>query len=506
MSASPTDTAEPPAGNPDVIAETPRHRRLRRLAAPAAGALLGAALFAVGFRGILDDGHITMAYAQNLAEHFHWGLTPYQTSNTATSPLNVWGIAIGILLTGSGTIGVGLVLVASTTATAGWLSVIARRVGLPTVVLPAVAVALLVTSPLFASTLGMETFLSIAVLVGVARYAVAGRRVATGVMCGVAVLARPDMAIPAAVLAIVLLVIGSQRKIRTILTVIGVAAVTALPWHVISWIFLGGFIPDTYAIKSAAGSFANGETFFTGPVSLFTTWTHAIILTAIPIIVALAGLVWWALRRSPRPPGARIAVAFAAAGIGHWAAFAVVGVPPYHWYYCPVVGLLSLSAAVTVCALPWRPGVAVAALFVGLCAGYQLTGPVPWVEPVIYGNWGTPAEYAAMGTGVGQELPKGATVGGYGEVGALAYYCQCQVVGDPFADRAFAQQIIDQRYQKAGRIGRMFLDFNYLFHHQPPAPARPDYQLVYTPGPGPGWRVDGPLTGEGHIQLVRVSK
>jgi hypothetical protein len=374
--------------------------------------------------------------------------------------------------------------------------VIARRVGLPTVALPAVAVALLVTSPLFASTLGMETFLSIAVLVGVARYAVAGRTVATGLMCGLAVLARPDLAVPAAVLAIVLLVIGAERKIRTALTVAGVAAATALPWHLVSWVVLGGFIPDTYAIKSAAGSFAGGETFLTGPIGIANQWARATVLIAVPMAVALAGLVWWALRRAPRPPAARVAVAFAVAGIGHWAAFAAVGVPPYHWYYCPVVGLLCISGAVTVCALPWRPAVPVAALFVGLCAGYQLSGPVPWVAPVIYGNWGTADQYEAMARAIGDEVPK------FGEVGALAYYCDCNVVGDPFADRAFAQQIIDERHLKAGPVGRLLLHLNYLFHHRPPAPTRADYQLVYTSGPGPGWRVDGPLRGQAHIQLV----
>ncbi|WP_236791862.1 hypothetical protein [Amycolatopsis sp. GM8] len=479
----------------------PGRRWSRRLYPAAVGAALGLGLFAVGFRGILDDGHITMAYAQNLAEHFHWGLTRYRTSNTATSPLNVWLIALGILITGSGTVGVGLVLVGSTTATAVWLSAVARRAGLSPLVLPALAVGMLVTSPLFASTIGMETFLSIAVLTGVARYAMAGRPVATGLLCGFAVLTRPDLAVPAAVLALGLLVLASTCKVQTTGVVVGVGLATVLPWHLLSWVVLGGAVPDTYAIKSAAGSFAGGDTFFTGPWHMIHAWTHATLLVAVPLVVALAGVAWWALSR-PRPAAARLAFAFAAAGVAHWLAYAAVGVPPYHWYYCPAVGLLCVSAAVTVTALGSRIAVLATVLFIGLTAGSQLAGPVPWVEPVIYGNWGTPAQYAAMGRAVGTEVPKGAPVAGYGEVGALAYYCDCDVVNDPFADRASAAPIIADRYEKAGRLGRWLLDLNYAFNDRRQPPTRPQYQLVYTRGPGPGWRVDGPAIGQGHIELV----
>src|SRR5688500_9720626 len=101
----------------------------------------------------------------------------YRSSNTATSPMNVWLLALGILITHSGTVAVGLVLIASTAATAWWLSPISRRFGLPSLVAPTVAVAALVASPLFASTVGMETFLGVAMLTGVARYALDGHRV-----------------------------------------------------------------------------------------------------------------------------------------------------------------------------------------------------------------------------------------------------------------------------------------------------------------------------------------
>ena len=57
-------------------------------------------------------------------------------------------------------------------------------------------------SPLLVSTIGLETYLGVTALVGVARYAVAGRPLATGVLCGLAVLTRPDLAVPAGVLVL----------------------------------------------------------------------------------------------------------------------------------------------------------------------------------------------------------------------------------------------------------------------------------------------------------------
>jgi hypothetical protein len=67
--------------------------------AVALGAAAGVLLFLVASRSILDYGHITMAYAGNLAGHWHWGLTQFRGSNTATSPLNVWLLAVGIFVT-----------------------------------------------------------------------------------------------------------------------------------------------------------------------------------------------------------------------------------------------------------------------------------------------------------------------------------------------------------------------------------------------------------------------
>ena len=111
-----------------------------------------------------------------------------------------------------------------------------------------------------------------------------------------------------------------------------------------------------------------------------------------------------------------------------------------------------------------------------------------------------------MARDVGQFVPRGQTVGSFGEIGVVAYHCQCDII-DPLSDRAAAEDLITARYAKAGPIGRRLLDLNYLFNHDRALPKTAlDFQLTWTQGPGPGWRVDGPLTGQGHIELQRLPR
>jgi hypothetical protein len=477
--------------------------------AAAGGALAGALLFLVAHRGILDDGYITLSYAKTLAYHGSWGLTEFRTANTATSPLNVWLLALGTLVTGRPIVALGLVLIMSTAMTAGWLSTIAARVGVGRWLLPGVAVGLLVVNPLFASTVGMETYLGVAVLVGVARFALDRRLAPTGVLCGLAVLTRPDLAVPAGVLVAGLLLLQTPRRLRTVGMVAGVAALVALPWHVFSWFVLGGFIPDTFAIKTAAGQFAAGETFATGPYFMAHMWTRAFLLIALPVVVGLVAMIWCGVAwwRGTLTVAGRVTLAFGAAGVGHYGAYALVGVPPYHWYYTPSVGMLTVCAAIAAASAAaaahraFSPVLVTAGVLIGLTAGTQLAVALPWDKPVIYGNWATSQGYAAVGHGVGRAVPRGETVGGFGEIGTVAFFCECDII-DPFTDRSKAMEIVRERQAKAGPVMRALLAVNYAHLDEPP-PTRIDHQLEYAEGEGPGWRTVGPGRGVGHIWLSR---
>ena len=237
----------------------------------AVGGLLGGLLFLVAYKGMPDDSYITLDYARNVVEHGHWGLTPFRDANSATSPLNVWLLAGGILVTGRPVVAAGLVLVLTTAAMAVWAAQLAGDLGLRRAVVAVLTVGLVVSSPIFASVVGMESFLVAALLVAVVRYATARRVVATGIVTGLAVLTRPDLALPAVVLVAVLFVAAAPRRPRQAVLAVGVGALVTLPWHIWSWFVLGSFVPDSLIIKTG-GAFPNGEVFGNGPLFMAERW------------------------------------------------------------------------------------------------------------------------------------------------------------------------------------------------------------------------------------------
>ncbi len=85
-----------------------------------------------------------------------WGLIPGETANSATSPLNVWLIAVGAFVTRQPAVAVGLVLMASLAAAGYWSAQLGRMLGLSRW-FPVIVLALLATSPLLVSTVGLET-------------------------------------------------------------------------------------------------------------------------------------------------------------------------------------------------------------------------------------------------------------------------------------------------------------------------------------------------------------
>ncbi len=106
-----------------------------------------------------------------------------------------------------------------------------------------------------------------------------------------------------------------------------------------------------------------------------------------------AAVARWGTFRPELAPAA----ALGAAGIAYYAVYAVLGVPPYRWYYVPTLVALSTSLVVLLGAalrggrLPRRalavPGLAVVACFaVGMLAA-DVRGGAPWRVPPIFGIW-----------------------------------------------------------------------------------------------------------------------
>jgi len=455
----------------------------------AAGGLLGALLFLVAYRGMPDDSYITLDYARNVVEYGHWGLTPYRDANSATSPLNVWLLAAGIFVTGRPAVAVGLVLVATTALTAVWTARLGRSVGVRPPVVAGLTVGLLVTSPIFAAVVGMESFLVAATLVGVARYAADRRAVPAGIVTGLAVLTRPDLALPAVVLVAVLFLARAPRAWRGALLAVAVGVLVTLPWHVWSWFVLGSFVPDSLIIKTS-GSFPGGEVFGNGPLFMAERWPIPMLVVGVVVgvgaVSVLASAVRWIRGRDRLLD--RVVVAAGLAGVAHYAAYAAMGVSSYIWYYCPSLALLTLCAAVGAADLGTRVTGAVVtglALVAGVAVGNQVALGVPWPHPAVFGNWASAADYIAAGTQLGRDVPPGQSILAPGEIGTLAFGCRCDLV-DQFSDRARLMSIVDSRLAAAGPVEGFLLRLNFRHAERLPVEA-PDRILTYETGTGPGY-------------------
>jgi hypothetical protein len=156
---------------------------IRSLGRTAGVAVAATAVYLLVSRALIDDAYITMAYARNLAFHLHWGMIADETANSATSPLNVILLGAITAVVRDGVVAVGVLFVASAVLAAHWLAELAADTRLNPA-LPAVAVGTLLVNPLLLSTVGLEPYLTAALLAGLLRYGVARRPVAFGVLAG----------------------------------------------------------------------------------------------------------------------------------------------------------------------------------------------------------------------------------------------------------------------------------------------------------------------------------
>lgn len=466
---------------------------------PAAAALLAAAAFALVRGALIDDAHITLAYVRTLALHGEWGVSPGLPANTATSPLNVLLQAAVTLVVRDAVLAAGIVLAGLMALLTHWTAATARALGLHgwTAALPA---PLLPANPLLLSTVGLETYLAVTLLAGLAHAAVTGRARTAGVLCALLVLTRPDLVVVAVLAAVG--VPALRRRWR----VVGAAAfLVAAPWYLFSWVVLGSFVPDTLLWKVGDSWGRDHVTFANGLTVHARVFPVATVLALLPAVAGVVGgLAWVAVRRRGR---AAVTVLGLGAAV-HAAAFVVIGTAPYHWYYGPAAGALVRPvrrggpvprAVATLSVATSTLLTAVLAVLAVSSTAFDVGHGVPWRLAPISTNHATAAEYARVAAGLH------GTVVSAGELGALAYFCdeRC-TIDDPLSERAPMLTRIAARRAGAGPVASLLHDVNYLFLR--PAPyERGTTRLVHRRGHHPdGVDVGTPWAGAGNLVVVPV--
>ncbi|GAA4743758.1 glycosyltransferase family 87 protein [Actinomycetospora chibensis] len=437
-------------------------RGFRRWAPALLGAVFGVVLTGIAHQALLDDAFITLSYARNLAEHGCWCVTPDLASNTATSPLWVVLLALPMLVLppvpALGIVSAGLMAVISTA-----VSGLARRWGWSAWAGP-VAAALLASSPTTQAAFGLESLLAVAVLTVAAHEVAVGRPVGVGIASGALLLVRPDLGV-VAILAVAL-------TGRRVLVAVTAAALTVLPWLVVSLLRFGTVLPDTLIWKQSPGQKAGlrGYMFGEAVVLFARTWPAA---TWLSLAGAAAGVVaaLWLLWRAPR----RRPVALLAVGaLTHVFLLYLLDVAPYPWYPAPAVGagLVLLALAAGAPGMARWVAVAACAVLVSVGAAYVVRHDYAGTGSPFNYNRATPSQYAA----VVARAPDRAVVETYEELGAVAFFCadRCTVV-DPLSDRARIAPVIEQRLADSPLLRALY----------------------------PGWVPPGPPTPATHEVVVR---
>ena len=515
-----------PSGWIGAVAATRRSIDPREVALIAGSGLAMGLLFLVVRTSLIDDAYITLAYAKNLAMDLHWGLIPQEVANTATSPLNVLllGALSAVTRIGGGVhpvLALGALSVGSVMVMAwGWTRIL-RRLALPWFV-GVLGVGVVLTNVFVISSIGLEVLLIPALLTLLVAFGLEERPVWFGVVGGLAILTRLD------VIVIVVVIAAFTPAVRRRWLPAALAlALTAAPWFLFSWIALGSAIPDTLLIKTGQRTLFEPWTFTTGPLMYFSFRHWVTLATLVPAVVGLLALIGWAVGRAAvrweapaRLPSVGPVVGLATGGVAYFCAYIVLQVPPFHWYYVPTTAPLAMSGVVAV-GLWWRHAgqdarlrPVVPALTLGLVA-LTVAGSlvravahgVPWRTPLITTNFASADEYAEVGVALRERIGD-ATVENRGEVGTIAYFCECPLV-EGFSDRGRVMAYIDTRIEEAGPLNGLLYDLNYLWldRDQEPRPHR--YTLVHgfgpPPEPGPdSWALNSPWSGPGHVTLSRV--
>jgi hypothetical protein len=485
--ASQDGAARPPEPAPQ------RGARLAALSPALIGGAAGLLAFLLVRRSLIDDAYITLCYARNLAFHGQWALVAGHTSNSATSPLNVLLLALAALVTRHPVLGLGLVFSGTCAALTAALDGLFGRLGLRRG--GAVCTALLlIADPLLLSTVGMEVTLVLLISVLLLRAALAGRPVLAGLLVAAMVLTRPD----GVVIALVLVLAVPAVRRRAAL-VAGVAVLAALPWYLFSWLVLGALLPDSLVIKMAEKGW-NGAVFGNG---LYVYYQRSPVAILISLAAAVLGLLWTLpalARRGVAGPWRRPLLALTLAAAAHFGALALAAPEPFHWYYGPSVGLATVVFG-GLCSRPLA-GAPRAELAAGLLCvlaaaiAFDAAWGLPWRIAPISTNRATSAEY----TGIGLRLPhdlRGAAVRSPGEVGELAYFCDCDIV-DAFSDRGEFMAELTAWDRSGGTLRHDFVALDYLFADRKQPPQPPAYALDVVPQPAPGlpnWTVGTPWTG-----------
>jgi hypothetical protein len=425
---------------------------------------------------LIDDAFITLNYVKNIIRGGTWGFIAGHITNTATSPLNVILLSITSSIVGSITdapIWLAFICFVTVAITLDRISLILFRTRL----FGRIGTAALVFNPLIISTLGVESILFIALLILSIYCFLVKKWYLLAFLSGMLSITRPE----GILFAFVFLFFIPTFKI--LLRYAGVYLLSILPWYGFSWVHLGSFLPDTFFMKTLSSW--GPWTFINGLVLYFKKFPQEITFS-FAFLPILGTIIFRQVRKS------KIIIVLLMLGLVHFLSYSFLHVPPYHWYYVPEISIIIIIGCLSMGIIhqnydpkSWQrlvvKGLTVICLFIPFIGMFITLSRDHFkvYEMPIHTNWATQEQYKEIGSWLAKNTA-GETILVDGEIGTLAYYCDCYLL-NPFSDRRLLIERLKQPIASQGVIGAVF-KFNFLFLREDPGYPTYSYLLKENPG------------------------
>ena len=368
----------------------------------------------------IDDAYIFYTYARNIADGHGYVFNPGERILGTTSPLyspvlalvySILRVVPGVTIPGIGHVVGALAL---------WLTAFITMIlldgsGLETasVIFP----LLFLASPLHRDAVGMETFLTLCLVMAAFHLYRLGRIEVCSLLCALAVLSRPDALIVPVVLFTDHVLTRRRLPGWKAWTLFGS---TVAIWSVFSMSYFGVLLPHTLTAKMAqtrSGGWGHGFLFLAGLAHL--SWK-----IIGPFVIAMVYLLVidreWMRHRV-------IVLIFMSAILYAIAYGLVLNPPTYGWYYSPLSVVLALAPAIFTDALWrrlrtaswWRPRLALVTIGVLLTLA-AVVGPIRMHRRGVSAKFEI---YTLASNWLNEHVPEGSTLAA-NEIGVIGYFYQ----------------------------------------------------------------------------------
>ena len=289
--------------------------------------VVGGAIFIIRRDWVYDDPFITYRYASNLLHGSGLVYNPGERILSTTSPLFAVVLAMLAPLWDNFPTLANLISAFSIAAGGLLLYEIARQLDAP--IVSWTSLLLYPISTLLLNTIGSETPLYIACCLASFAFYFRRNYPLTAIFAAAAVLTRPDGILVPALLCTDYLIRNRGSRGPVPWRSIALFAVIVVPWFIFLWIYFGSPIPATLAAKQGQGSMAISSKFPQGIVNIAKTYLDSW-YSWLQAGLALTGCVYFALR-------ARKWGLFLLWPVIYFAAYSLLGITSYFWYYAPLI-------------------------------------------------------------------------------------------------------------------------------------------------------------------------